>query len=65
MIIKFDQTPEEYFRLSKLAYGRGEFDRALLYAQKAVRGKASAEYKVFCAEVLALSGISSVKEPSL
>ena len=56
MIIKFDQTPEEYFRLSKLAYGRGEFDRALLYAQKAVRGKASAEYKVFCAEVLASMG---------
>ncbi|HAE88776.1 MAG TPA: hypothetical protein DCG79_02775, partial [Clostridiales bacterium] len=56
MIIKFDQTPEEYFRLSKLAYGRGEFDRALLYAEKAVRGRASAEYKIFCAEVLTSMG---------
>ena len=56
MIIKFDQTPEEYFRLSKLSFGRGEFDRALLYCEKAVRGKGSAEYKVFCAEILVSMG---------
>ena len=56
MIIKFDQTPEEYFRLSKTAFKRGEYDRALLYGEKAVRGKGSAEYKVSCAEILIAMG---------
>ena len=56
MIIKFDRTPDEYFRLSRLSFGRGEPDRALLYAEKAVRGKATTEYKVSCAEILVAMG---------
>ena len=56
MIIKFDQTPEEYFRLSRAAYKRGEYDRALLYGEKALHGKASVEYKVSCAEILIAMG---------
>ena len=56
MIIKFDQTPEEYFRLSRAAYKRGEYDRALLYGEKALRGKASVEHKVSCAEILVAMG---------
>ena len=56
MIIKFDQTPEEYFRLSRAAYNRGEYDRAFLYGVKALRGKGCVEYKVSCAEILLAMG---------
>ncbi len=56
MIIKFDRTPEELFKLSKEAFARGELDRALLYAEDAVRGKGCAEYKLSLAEVLLAMG---------
>ena len=52
MIIKFDRTPEEYFRLSRIAFEHKELDRALLYGEKAVRGKGTAEYKLSYAEIL-------------
>jgi len=51
MIIKFDQSPEDYFRLSRSAYERGELDRALIYAEKAVRGKGTTEYRLSLAEI--------------
>ena len=52
MIIRFDRTPEELYRLSTEARARGELDRALLYAEDAVRGKGSPEYKVELANIL-------------
>ena len=52
MIINFDQTPEEYYRLSRISFEHKELDRALLYAQKAVRGKGTAEHKLGYAEIL-------------
>lgn len=52
MIIRFDRTPEELYRLSTEARARGELDRALLYAEDALRGKGSMEYKVALAEIL-------------
>lgn len=51
MIIKFDQTPEEYDRLSRSALERGALDRALIYAEKALRGKGTTEYKLSLAEI--------------
>ena len=56
MIIKFDRTPEERYRLSREAFARGELDRALLYGEDAVRGKGSQEYKVSRAEILMAMG---------
>ncbi len=56
MIIKFDRTPEEYFSLSRSSLGRAELDQALFYAEKALRGKPSTEYKVSYAEILIAMG---------
>ena len=56
MIIRFDRTPEELYRLSREAFGRGELERALLYGEDAVRGKGSTEYKVSRAEILLSMG---------
>lgn len=56
MIIKFEQSPEEYFRLSRSAFGQGAFDRALLYGERALRGKNSAEHKLSLAEILLAMG---------
>lgn len=51
MIISFEQSPEEYFRLSRIAFGEGALDRALFYGEKAIRGKGTTEYKLSLAEI--------------
>ena len=56
MIIKFDQSPEEYFRLSRLALERKEPDRAMIYGEKALRGKGTTEYKLSLAEIFLMMG---------
>ena len=56
MIIRFDRTPEEYHRLSQSAFSRGELDRALLYAEDALRGRSCTEYKVSYAAILLAMG---------
>ena len=56
MIIKFDQSPEEYFRLSRMALERKELDRAMIYGEKALRGKGTTEYKLSLAEIFLSMG---------
>ena len=51
MIIKFDRSPEEFYRLSRTAFEEGALERALSYSEKALRGKGSTEYKVSLAEI--------------
>ena len=51
MIINFDRSPEEYYRLSRIALDEGEPDRALTYGLKAARGKGTTEYKLSLAEI--------------
>ena len=56
MIIKFDQSPEEYYRLSRAALERKEPDRAMIYGEKALRGKGTTEYKLSLAEIFLSMG---------
>ena len=51
MIINFERTPEEFFRLSRAAFEAGEPEQALLYGEKALSGKGCTEYKVSLAEI--------------
>ena len=51
MIISFERTPEEYYRLSRAALAKGELKQALLYGEKALSGKGCTEYKVSLAEI--------------
>jgi len=59
MIIKFDRTPEEFYRLSRTAFEEGDLERALKYGEKALRGKGSTEYKVSLAEIFLSMGRSA------
>ena len=59
MIIKFDRTPEEFYRLSRTAFEEGQLERALTYGEKALRGKGSTEYKVSLAEIFLSMGRSA------
>lgn len=59
MIIKFDRTPEEFYRLSRMAFEEGQLERALKYGEKALRGKGSTEYKVSLAEIFLSMGRSA------
>ena len=56
MIINFDRSPEEYYRLSRIALDEGEPDRALTYGLKAARGKGTTEYKLSLAEIFLRMG---------
>ncbi len=56
MIINFDQTPEEFYRLSENALGKGEWVKALQYCEKALDGKRSAEYRLSLAEIFLKMG---------
>jgi len=56
MIIKFDRTPEEFYRLSRTALEAGRLEQALKYGEKALRGKGSTEYKVSLAEIFLSMG---------
>ena len=56
MIISFDQTPEDFYRLSENALGKGEWVKALQYCEKALDGKRSAEYRLSLAEIFLKMG---------
>jgi len=51
MIISFDQSPEDFFRLSQAALDKGDLKKALVYCNKATEGKGSAEYKLALADI--------------
>lgn len=51
MIISFNQTPEDFFRLSQNAFEKGELVKALHYAEKAIAGKRTAEYRLHLADI--------------
>jgi len=56
MIISFEQTPEDFYRLSLAALEKGELEKALNYCEKAINGKGSNEYKMTLADIFLRMG---------
>lgn len=51
MIISFEQSPENFYKLALAALDRGELRQALVYCENAVNGKGNAEYKLTLADI--------------
>ena len=52
MIISFEQTPEEFYRLAQIAREKGDLVKALDYCERAINGKGSDAYKLTLADIL-------------
>ena len=66
MIISFDRSPADFYKLARIALDNGDIKRAAAYCEKAISGKGTMEYKLTLADIyLRMGRFSSAMDVAL